>query len=668
MRPTLLLQLTFGIAVVLGFQPAALQAQTPFILTDAETRYRLDAFADVFIDQTGSKTFDEASHADFQHNFIRRGNLAFGYERSPLWLKLSVKNHLPGKNWYLDIPAPFLEYVDFYQLTDTLLSHSESGYYRKQSVREIKRIGHVLPLHFGADSISTVYINITGTSPKTFPLFVYEREAFYEKSHIEDIGYGIFFGILFVMFMYNLFIYLSLRQYNYLLYMLTIVGTFFIFVSVSGYGGKYLWPENPYGNFLAGRMSLGIQVAFVAVFTISFLEVKRYSKILYYLLAALVPLGLIANILVYSEVLVSAGNNIITLGVVLYMLSGIVCRIKGNKIATYYIFAWSIYLIGGLLLTLRNDGVFDYNFWTTHFVEIGAALETTIIAFALGDLYRKFKLEKEAAQAHALKVQLSATEILERKVLERTEELSQINAELQDTVSTVQRQKEIIQHKNNELDAFFYRISHDLRGPVSSLLGLSTLAKHDVSDPKALEYIDRQFDQASRLDNIIIDLISLTRLNHPDLPRQRIDFEKMIDECIHAMDTLPNFNNIAFSKEIDEHTEYYCEWILLQAIVQNLIENSVKYSREEEPYVRVRIWQENRRVLIEVEDNGEGIPAEHQHRIFDMFYRASQRPNGTGLGLYILKRSVDRLQGSIEIQSKEGFGSTFTVRLPLNPG
>lgn len=664
MRATQPLYLTLGVALLLSFQLTVLQAQTLFNLSDSATHYRLDDVVDVYIDSSNQIDFEEISQADFQHNFVRRGNLTFGYDRSSIWLKLRVKNLSPTKNWYLDIPAPFLEYVDFYQLTTTTQSHSESGYYRKQSVREVKRIGHVLPLHFGADSITTVYINVTGLSPKTFPLFVYERETFYEKSHFEDVGYGIFFGILFVMFLYNFFIYLSLRQYNYLLYMFTIVGTFFIFVSASGYGGKYLWPETPYLNFLAGRMSLGIQAAFVAIFTISFLQVKRYSKTMYYLLVALIPLGLIANILVYTKVMVSAGNNIITLGVVLYMVAGIVCRLKGNKIATYYIFAWSIYLIGGLLLTLRNSGVFDYNFWTTHFVEIGAVLETTIIAFALGDLYRKFKLEKEAAQAHALKVQLSATETLEQKVRERTEELSLINTELQDTLSTVQRQKEIIQNKNNELDAFFYRISHDLRGPVSSLLGLSTLAKHDVSDPKALEYIDRQFDQASRLDNIIIDLISLTKLNHPDLPQQKIDFIKMVDDCIHSMNTLTNFEKVKFSKQIDEQIEYSCEWILLQAIVQNLIENSVKYSRDVFPFVDIRIRQENRWIIIEVEDNGEGIHAEHQSRIFDIFYRASQRPNGTGLGLYILKRSVDRLQGTIELQSSEGIGSTFTVRLP----
>jgi signal transduction histidine kinase len=384
---------------------------------------------------------------------------------------------------------------------------------------------------------------------------------------------------------------------------------------------------------------------------------------MYYALLTLIPLGVLACILVYTGILTSAGNNLITVGVIMYMTSGIICRIQGNKTATFYIAAWAIYLIGGLLLTLRNSGAFDFNFWTTHFVEIGAAMETTIIAFALGDRYRRYKREKEIAQAHALKVQFMATENLEIKVQERTVELSKANEELQNILQTVQRQKEIIQHKNSELDAFFYRISHDLRGPVSSLLGLSALAKREVTDDQALEYIDKQHQQVERLNHIIDGLINLTALNHPDLPRQRIDFQKMVDDCIVAFNEMPNFDKLTFKKEISE-VEFYGEWILLHAIIQNLIENSIKYSREDEPYVHIRVWKENRWIILEVEDNGHGIPNEHQHKVFDMFYRATQRANGTGLGLYILKRSVDRLQGSIEIKSSMGNGSTFIVKLP----
>jgi signal transduction histidine kinase len=166
------------------------------------------------------------------------------------------------------------------------------------------------------------------------------------------------------------------------------------------------------------------------------------------------------------------------------------------------------------------------------------------------------------------------------------------------------------------------------------------------------------------LNNIIKGLTNLTKLNHTDLQKERIDFDKMIDDCIGSFHGLANFANMNFKKDIEPDIEFYSEWTLLNAILQNLIENAIKYSRKESPYVQVIVRTESGLIIIEVEDNGQGIPDEHQSRIFDMFYRATQSASGTGLGLYILKRSVDRLKGSIEIKSEVGVGSTFTVKLP----
>jgi signal transduction histidine kinase len=560
---------------------------------------------------------------------------------------------------------PFLEYVDFYQSKGAGWEHSQAGYYRAQSIRKVSHTGHVLPLEFAADSTSTVYVRITGSSPKTFPVYAISKEEFIQKVRYEDLGYGIFFGILIVMFFYNLFIFLALRQVNFLLYICTIVCTFFIFASASGYAGKFLWPENPELNFYAGRLTLGLLAIFLSIFTIRFLEVPQYSKAMYYILLVLIPLGVLANIFILTGWVSSAGNNLISLATVVYMLTGIICRVKGNRTATYFIAAWTIYLAGGLLLTLRNSGVLNFNFWTTHFVEIGAVLETNIIAFALADQYRRIRKEKEEAQALALTIQQQATEKLEGMVKQRTAQLSTAYEELHTTLETNKLQTKIIENKNAELDAFFYRISHDLKGPISSLLGLSFLARVDVKDEHAQMYIEKQHAQVERLNSIITGLINLTKLNYGDLQKEKIDFDNLIDGCIASFHSLTNYSKISFRKEVQPGIEFYSEWTLLNAIVQNLIENAIKYAGENTPYVKIAVRTEEDTVILQVEDNGQGIPKEHQTRIFDMFFRATDHASGTGLGLYILKRSVDRLNGTIEIQSQVEIGSTFTVRLPI---
>lgn len=635
-------------------------AQKPYVLHHDTENHRLDEHVQIYIDDSEQLTHADILREGIQQQFISsKGTLKFGYSKATIWLKLSVKKTSSSAEWLFELPAPFLEFVDFYQQqTDGSWSHHESGYYREQSKRVISHTSQLEPLVFGGDSISHVYVKVAGRSPKTFPVYIIEKEHFYEKTRFEDIGYGIFFGILIVMFFYNLVIYLTLKQTNFLLYICTIICTFFIFASATGYAGKYFWPEHPEWNFYAGRMSLPVITIFLAIFTIRFLEVKEYTKTMYYILYALPFLGLVAGVLTASGIMSSASNNLISLSTLIYLCTGIVCRIKGNRTANFFIAAWSFYLIGGLLLTLRNSGVLAFNFWTTHFVEIGAVLETTIIAFALGDRYRRYKEEKEEIQLQALQVQQEANERLELKVKERTEELQQ-------TLDTIKIQKDIIEDKNAELDAFFYRISHDLKGPIASLLGLNALAKMDIKDELALDYVTKQHSQVERLHQIINGLINLTRLNNAALQREAIDFEKLINDCIESSRSLHSFEKISFKREIIAETIYYTEWTLLNAIAQNLIENAVKYCRPDNPYVHIYVKTDTNGLEIKVKDNGAGIPAEYQHRIFEMFYRASQHAQGSGLGLYILKRSVDRLRGTIEVESIVGEGSCFTVKLPI---
>jgi len=446
-RPSIITLLLYLYTTIAGF------GQTPYLLADTSVVHRVDAETGIFIDSTRALSFDQVTQQKFQTS---GGNLRFGYIWGAIWLKVVTQTPSPRTQWYLEIPAPFLEYVDFYQQdSQGVWRRAEAGYYRPHSSSEIPHTGYVLPLKFNDQSTSTVYIKVTGQSPKTFPVLVTEKEKFHEKVRLEDIGYGIFFGILLAMFLYNMFIFFSLKLVNYLLYSCTIVCTVIIFCTISGYSGKFIWPETPEMNFYAGRFSMAVLTIFLAVFTIRFLEVKKYTKVMYYMLLSLIPLAVIAAILVVTETLSSASNNLISLSTLIYMATGVVCRVKGNKTAGYYIAAWSIYMAGGLLLTLRNSGFFDFNFWTTHFAEIGAALETTIIALALGDRYRRYKEEKEAAQKLALQIQQEANEKLEEKVNERTEQLSRANEELHATLETNKQQTEVIENKNAELDAFF---------------------------------------------------------------------------------------------------------------------------------------------------------------------------------------------------------------------
>jgi signal transduction histidine kinase len=249
-------------------------------------------------------------------------------------------------------------------------------------------------------------------------------------------------------------------------------------------------------------------------------------------------------------------------------------------------------------------------------------------------------------------------------VIKSYEAISKIEA-LEREAKAQKEKTDIIERKNAELDSFFYRVSHDLKGPIASLLGLHNLIQLEVKDENSRHYFDMYQSQITRINNVVMDLINLTRMNHMEENKVKIDFKLLIDECIQAYHYMNNFKSIHFIKEIED-VEFYSEWAIVNTILQNLIENAIKYSRaDKDPFVRISIGKQKSFVRIMVEDNGQGIEKDFQSKVFNMFFRANDRVQGTGLGLYILKRAVERLNGKVDFVSDTKHGTSFTILLPF---
>jgi len=231
------------------------------------------------------------------------------------------------------------------------------------------------------------------------------------------------------------------------------------------------------------------------------------------------------------------------------------------------------------------------------------------------------------------------------------------------------RRKEIedsLKLKNLELDTFIYRASHDLRGPISSLMGLYNVVKIDVKDDTSLQYFDLYNNQVTRLNNIVLALINLTKIRESPIQKQLISFDKIIKTCINSFNFLPNYNNIEFEIKLDQELEYYCDETLINTIISNLLENSIKFSRTDiEAKIEISIIENKNSLHIEINDNGVGIENKLQSKIFNMFYRAHVSSTGSGLGLYLLKNAVEKLNGEIIVSSEVGKGSSFVIELPL---
>jgi signal transduction histidine kinase len=225
-------------------------------------------------------------------------------------------------------------------------------------------------------------------------------------------------------------------------------------------------------------------------------------------------------------------------------------------------------------------------------------------------------------------------------------------------------QNEKLKKANSELDRFVYSASHDLRAPLSSISGLISLAQRD---PAAMpEYLGMMQDRVVVMNRFIREIINYSRNSRLEVELEKIDLKKMIEEVLDVLKFAPNRDRIKIEIEAADDLIIYSDRARLNVALSNLIANAVKYQdlRKENSYLKIRCSKEGVVCRIQLEDNGIGIKEEHQPKIFDMFYRATEKSKGSGLGLYIVKETLDKLSGNISFQSSYGQGTTFTVVIP----
>lgn len=226
----------------------------------------------------------------------------------------------------------------------------------------------------------------------------------------------------------------------------------------------------------------------------------------------------------------------------------------------------------------------------------------------------------------------------------------------------------LLMKANNELDRFVYSTSHDLRAPLSSVLGLINIAENSQDPSETRQYLNMMRQRVGSLDKFIKDITDYSRNNRLHIGKENIKLAMLVSEVWETLQYSPEAQNINFQVEIPEDMEVLSDRNRLTVILSNLISNAIRYHdhHKEERFIRLRVLMNGYGFYLKVEDNGQGISPEYHQRVFDMFYRANEQSQGSGLGLYIVKETLDKLSGSIHLESSLGIGSTFTVRLPYN--
>jgi signal transduction histidine kinase len=315
---------------------------------------------------------------------------------------------------------------------------------------------------------------------------------------------------------------------------------------------------------------------------------------------------------------------------------------------------WRMFFIGLSALLLIVLFLSDFNLlasWRMVNIKPGGAFVFNIVTSIL-------------ATAAFIYFMIHLSEASEKKLRKLTDEIRQKNSELQRT--------------NEQLDRFVYSASHDIKLPIISIKGLTNLARIDCNDERALSYFSKIENQADKLGIFLLEMLEYTRNNRTGLRQEKVNLSTLVDEVIDGLSHLENAKKIEFRKFIRIEGEVILDRIRCMVILNNLISNAIKYHNYEidNPWVKIMISRVGKSIQVMVADNGLGIHDQYKDKVFEMFFRApsqaggeagqtSSSPVGSGLGLFIVKETVEKMNGKIMLSSKEGEGACFRIDLPL---
>lgn len=220
---------------------------------------------------------------------------------------------------------------------------------------------------------------------------------------------------------------------------------------------------------------------------------------------------------------------------------------------------------------------------------------------------------------------------------------------------------------NNELDRFVYSVSHDLRAPLASVLGLIEYTMSETEEEEVLQDLGMMKVSIEKLDRFILDILDYSRNARLEIKVQTVNFHQLLEETKDNLKFLQTGGPaVRFETQVQENGTFGSDERRISILLNNLVSNALRYADtgKPDPFVEVKITAGPEGANIIVRDNGIGIAKEYHDRIFDMFFRVSEKSNGSGLGLYLVKETIDKLKGQINLESAPGVGTTFNIFLP----
>jgi signal transduction histidine kinase len=634
----------------------------------------------------------------------------FGINNKIVWLKYDVINKSGENTRYFSINNSSLDKLDIYLVqNEQMVDHQGGGRFQGIQDRLIPSKNLVFEIQLEQDELYTIYMRIESVNKKVILATISDLQSVHFQIQKENLFFGIFTGVLFGLLFYNLFLYFSIKDKLYLIYVIHTLFAWLAQAAILGYTQELIWPDNEWINLRSGVVfSSLVSIAgiwFLRIFLFTKIYLPKLDKGFYFIYAVygfiLVNALFISLTLSYQVLLVTQSV------VVLYVLFvAIFVWTKGYSPARYYLLAWSFFMLSILWFVLSEMGVLSYTVLTAFIMPLGSTLEVILLSFALADKINVLIKEKEKEQTDKLyilkeneRLIIKQNENLEEKVKKRTEELEYTLHNLQNTQTQM-----VNQEKMASLGQLTAGIAHEINNPINFVSSNISPLKRDINDileiveayrekgeiefseesKKELKEIEKEveFDfvieeinqllngmeeGARRTVEIVKGLRLFSRVDEQDV--KRVDVHDGLDSTLILLSSSMN-GKIKIHKEYGSIPLVECLPGKINQVFMNIITNAIhalldNLNNVSAPEITLRTRKSDKNVVIEIEDNGPGMPEKVKQRIFEPFFTTKSVGKGTGLGLSIVYTIIENHKGTLEVRSNEGKGTNFIITLPI---
>ena len=611
----------------------------------------------VFEDASGQAGIADiqAQAAAGHFNAHDKDTLNAGYSRSAFWLKIDLHyrptHPATQRTWLLELAYPPLDHLDLY-VPDTAGGYRlarQTGDALPFDSREIRQNNYLFNLVFTPDQSQTVYLRLESEGSIQAPVTLWSSIAYLEDQPVRLYVLGVIYGVLLGMLVYNLFIYLSVRDTSYLYYILYIASFGLYQLSVNGAAVEYFWPDNPWWANAATPFFIGCSGLFGSQFARSFLQTATCSRWLDRLLVALIALSAVvvglSLLASYALALRLATALALTFTLVIFA-AGIFAWLRGLRVARYFIIAWSAFLLGGIINTLMVLGYLPNVFLTMYASQIGAAIEVALLSLALAD------------RINALREQQAQT------LFDAGQLLEGLNQQLA--------------HSNKLKDEFLATLTHELRTPMNGVIGSLELMETVEMDAELEQYQQTAAGSARDMMRMVNGILTLTELQAGRLVAQPRPFS--LNELLQGLSDqfrpAARSKGLEFSYEVGRNLPD--QWVgdadKIRQCMECLLDNAIKFTREGGVILRVtgKPAETGRWALaFNVIDSGIGFVHQEEAELYQHFFQVdgsmTREYGGLGIGLAICRRLVELLGGRLTHHSQPGQGSQFQLLLELEP-